>query len=465
LIHAHAADDQGNLYIEDPTTDLLVIGASHRVIATAEVRVRSLPLVTVPSFQVDLAVETRGGAWPTGCVDAYPHDEAALLAYLTEAEAERGRVWIESVLEGRMTVPPWLQRGCRVTSTADRLVWQMAMEIADGAVVATGVASPLAVLAIAVARATHAPGLTYLSCVGSLNPLVTHLHRSSEDLAYLDGRTAEISIPDLFDHARRGRVDTVFFGAVEVDAEGRTNLTASGSLASPAVKFPGVVGACSLRRWCKRPILVVPRQSRRCLVPRVGVRSTEDDGRRTRLLTRGRDRGHHRRQRWRRAADRAARATRWCAGDRGDVEHRQGQCDLQRRRPRGGHLAEPRLRPRRPQADRRRRRERRGRDRRERDVRAALKAMAPGGRVVVVGNLESGTIELDPGLLIVKELEIIGAYATTQAELETALLLTSQGRLTPFVTEILPLHAAASAHFRLENREVAGRLVLSPDLA
>jgi glutaconate CoA-transferase subunit B len=171
-----------------------------------------------------------------------------------------------------------------VITAADRLVARMAGEIHDGAVVATGVASPLAVLAIAVARATHAPRLTYLACVGSLNPNVTRLFGSSEDLAYLDGRAAEITIPDLFDHARRGRVDTVFFGAVEVDAEGRTNLSAAGSLAQPKVKFPGVVGACSLRRWCKHPVLVVPRQNARCLVPRVNVKSTEDD-RRTRLLT------------------------------------------------------------------------------------------------------------------------------------------------------------------------------------
>jgi acryloyl-coenzyme A reductase len=93
-----------------------------------------------------------------------------------------------------------------------------------------------------------------------------------------------------------------------------------------------------------------------------------------------------------------------------------------------------------------------------------LKAMAPGGRVVVVGNLESGTIDLNPGLVIVKELEIIGAYATTQEELEVALQLTHQGWLTPFVTEVLPLRDAASAHVRLENRKVAGRLVLSPDM-
>ena len=170
-------------------------------------------------------------------------------------------------------------------SAADRLVALMASEIHDGAVVATGVASPLAVLAIAVARATHAPNLTYLACVGSLDPNVTRLYGSSEDLAYLDGRRGEITIPDLFDHARRGRVDTVFFGAVEVDGRGRTNLSAAGSLAAPRVKFPGVVGACSLRRWCKRPVLVVPRHARRCLVDRVAVTSTADDTRRTRLLT------------------------------------------------------------------------------------------------------------------------------------------------------------------------------------
>ena len=92
-----------------------------------------------------------------------------------------------------------------------------------------------------------------------------------------------------------------------------------------------------------------------------------------------------------------------------------------------------------------------------------VKVMAPGGRVVVVGNLESGTISLNPGLVIVKELEIIGAYATTAGELETALGLTHAGKLSPYVSDVLPLGDAAKAHARLENREVAGRLVLCPD--
>lgn len=98
LVHAQAADDAGNLYIEDPTTDLLVIAAAHRVIATAEVRVRALPRVTVPGFQVERVCEAPGGAWPTGCVGRYPHDEAALLDYLAADEAGQGAAWIEAAL-------------------------------------------------------------------------------------------------------------------------------------------------------------------------------------------------------------------------------------------------------------------------------------------------------------------------------------------------------------------------------
>jgi len=168
---------------------------------------------------------------------------------------------------------------------AETVVAAMAREIQDGAVVATGVASSLAILAIAVARATHAPNLSYLACVGSLDPEISRLRLSSEDLSYLDGRSGEVTIPDLFDHARRGRIDLMFFGAAEVDGEGNTNLTATGDVDHPRVKFPGVAGAASLRRWVHRPILVVGRQNRRNLVEKVQIASTRDPDRRTRLIT------------------------------------------------------------------------------------------------------------------------------------------------------------------------------------
>ena len=95
IVHAHAADEQGNLYIEDPTTDLLVAGAARRVLATAEIRVSRLPRVTIPAFQVDRVAEQSLGAAPTGCVGKYSYDEAALLEYLELAEAGRESEWLE----------------------------------------------------------------------------------------------------------------------------------------------------------------------------------------------------------------------------------------------------------------------------------------------------------------------------------------------------------------------------------
>lgn len=85
--------------------------------------------------------------------------------------------------------------------------------------------------------------------------------------------------------ARRQRVDTVFFGAAEVDAQGKTNMSAAGELHHPKIKFPGVVGASSLRRWVKRPVLLIMKHSRRSLVNAVQVVSTQDPKRRTTLIT------------------------------------------------------------------------------------------------------------------------------------------------------------------------------------
>jgi glutaconate CoA-transferase subunit A len=89
LIHARAGDREGNLWIEDPTTDLIVAGAARRVVATVEVRVRRVPHATIPGFMVDLVAEAPYGAQPTGCAGLYPADEAHLDRYLSLAEAGR----------------------------------------------------------------------------------------------------------------------------------------------------------------------------------------------------------------------------------------------------------------------------------------------------------------------------------------------------------------------------------------
>jgi glutaconate CoA-transferase, subunit A len=101
LIHARAADEQGNLFMEDPTTDVLVAGAARRVLATAEERVARLPRVTIPGFQVERVALAPGGARPSGCVGLYPHDDAMLADYLAMAESGREAEFLETLLSKR----------------------------------------------------------------------------------------------------------------------------------------------------------------------------------------------------------------------------------------------------------------------------------------------------------------------------------------------------------------------------
>ncbi len=100
LIHAQAADDDGNLYIADPTTDRVIAGAARRIIATAERRVSRVPQATIPGFMVDLVVEEPHGAYPTGCTGCYPADEAHLIAYLRAAKAGEPLRYLEEVVRG-----------------------------------------------------------------------------------------------------------------------------------------------------------------------------------------------------------------------------------------------------------------------------------------------------------------------------------------------------------------------------
>ncbi|HZN03515.1 MAG TPA: alcohol dehydrogenase catalytic domain-containing protein [Candidatus Polarisedimenticolia bacterium] len=91
----------------------------------------------------------------------------------------------------------------------------------------------------------------------------------------------------------------------------------------------------------------------------------------------------------------------------------------------------------------------------------SLRSLAAGGRLVVVGNLETRTVDLNPGLVILKELEIIGSFATSTSELREVFDLVRQGTLKPVVSQVLPLEEAASAHRSLQERAVLGRVVLT----
>src|SRR5262245_8903088 len=91
----------------------------------------------------------------------------------------------------------------------------------------------------------------------------------------------------------------------------------------------------------------------------------------------------------------------------------------------------------------------------------ALRSLTAAGRLIMVGNLEARSVPVNPGLLILKELEIRGSFATTVPELQEAFHLVLEKKVRPVVSRVLPLAEAPEAHRLLHDRSVVGRIVLS----
>jgi D-arabinose 1-dehydrogenase-like Zn-dependent alcohol dehydrogenase len=97
---------------------------------------------------------------------------------------------------------------------------------------------------------------------------------------------------------------------------------------------------------------------------------------------------------------------------------------------------------------------------------ACVRALAPGGRLVIVGNRPQAvfkkdpTFRIDPGLMLRKMLEIHGSRYASLAELETTLELLRTKRLRAVVTRTFPLEEAETAHDLLRDNAVVGRAAL-----
>jgi NADPH2:quinone reductase len=100
---------------------------------------------------------------------------------------------------------------------------------------------------------------------------------------------------------------------------------------------------------------------------------------------------------------------------------------------------------------------------------ACVRALAPGGRLVIVGNRPQAvfkrdpTFRVDPGLMLRKMLEIHGSRYVSLAELETTLELLRTKRLRAVVTRTFPLEEAETAHQLLRDNAVVGRAALVVD--
>jgi glutaconate CoA-transferase subunit B len=141
------------------------------------------------------------------------------------------------------------------TTARDIMTVALARLLVDGEIVFHGVASPLPMTAIMLAKRLQAPNLVYLNITGSTDPIPAHLPISTVDPALTSGSRSLVTLTDLFDLAARGRLDTAFLCGVQIDGRGRINMSVIGDFAKPKVRLPGGAGSAALMPRAKRTLI------------------------------------------------------------------------------------------------------------------------------------------------------------------------------------------------------------------
>ena len=105
---------------------------------------------------------------------------------------------------------------------------------------------------------------------------------------------------------------------------------------------------------------------------------------------------------------------------------------------------------------------------------AALVALRPGGRMVIIGFASGEMPHIAPNRLLVKNISVLGLYWGGYLALSPDLLRDSlawlldwyeQGRLTPHIGHVLPLERAAEGLELLRGRRATGKIVIRTDAA
>jgi glutaconate CoA-transferase subunit B len=157
----------------------------------------------------------------------------------------------------------------------DLMVCEMARNIHDGETVFHGVASPMPMTAILLARATHAKNLTYLNLPGGVNPKEIKPQRYSSATGNLaEHGSCSFPLADIFDLSMRGGLDLAFFSGVQFDVSGNMNASVIGAYNQPKVRLPGGAGSAVLVPTVKRAILWRTKHDKRTFVNQVDFITT-----------------------------------------------------------------------------------------------------------------------------------------------------------------------------------------------
>ncbi len=91
---------------------------------------------------------------------------------------------------------------------------------------------------------------------------------------------------------------------------------------------------------------------------------------------------------------------------------------------------------------------------------SSIRSLRPGGRLVVVGNVQPGTVSFNPATGILKEIELVGSSHATLDDLVRVTDLVARGRIKPEIAAVVNVADAATGHAMMEAKETTGRVVL-----
>ena len=89
-----------------------------------------------------------------------------------------------------------------------------------------------------------------------------------------------------------------------------------------------------------------------------------------------------------------------------------------------------------------------------------LRSLRSGGRMVVVGNVNPESVQLPLGLIIMKGNSISGSISSTRKDVETALDLTSKGKIHAVSDRTVSLDEVNNAFSDMQNRRSLGRILI-----
>jgi NADPH:quinone reductase-like Zn-dependent oxidoreductase len=95
-------------------------------------------------------------------------------------------------------------------------------------------------------------------------------------------------------------------------------------------------------------------------------------------------------------------------------------------------------------------------------LQASLAALAPAGRLVIMGYFPRGGVLETPTWVFTEERTVTGNRSAGRQDIADAVALIRDGRIKPVVDRVFALKDAQLAHRAFEAGEIVGRAVLVP---